>query len=218
MKRLLLVLPLSITATFMLFSFMVWMVGIEKQGRPEPESLLRFDMFMLEGETQAKRHQRKLPEPPQKPEAAPQQKMVSTLQESEPVEAPLPDLPALAMDFAVTGLPVSAPGISAEVTPNRAQLVTVGQNQEIMPLHRIEPRYPPRALKRNIEGYVVLTFTIDKSGIPKDIEVTESHPNRIFDREARRALKRWKYQPQMVNGIAQEIAGQKVKLEFRIQN
>jgi protein TonB len=118
----------------------------------------------------------------------------------------MPDLPDFTMDTSVTGINIAIP-----------QLLSVGKNQPVMPLYRVEPRYPVRALQRKIEGYVKLSFTIDEQGKPTDIRVIEEQPPRIFSREAITALKRWKYSPRLVEGVAKSREGQTVKLEFRIQ-
>lgn len=217
MKRLLLSLPLAVIATLTLFSLMVWMVGIDTGRSPEPESVARFDLLMAENQTETKQRTRRLPEPPEKPKVAPAEKPAAVSPQSQPVESVMPDLPELKVDFAVSGMALSAPDIPASSNASAAQVAGVGQSQQVVPLHRMEPRYPRRALRRKIEGYVVLSFSIDKTGVPTDIEVIDSEPKHIFDREARRALKRWKYQPQMVNGVPVKRAGQKVRLEFRMQ-
>lgn len=217
MKRLLLSLPLAVISTLVLFNLMVWMVGIDTGRSPDPESMARFDLLMAENQAEAKQRTRRLPDPPEKPKVAPAEKPAAVSPQAHPVEASIPDLPELAVDFAVSGLAVSAPDIPPSSNPSAAQMTDVGQSQQVMPLHRMEPRYPRRALRRKIEGYVVLSFSIDKTGVPTDIEVIDSDPKRIFDREARRALKRWKYQPQMVNGAPVKRTGQKVRLEFRMQ-
>ena len=85
-----------------------------------------------------------------------------------------------------------------------------------MPLYRVEPRYPSRALRQGKEGYVVLKFTIDTQGRPIDITIMDAKPHRLFDKEAIRALRKWKYQPQVVNGTAMAQQGQTVRLEFRL--
>lgn len=86
-----------------------------------------------------------------------------------------------------------------------------------MPLYRVEPRYPARAMKQGAEGYVVMSFTIDTQGRPTDVKVIEAKPRRLFEREATRALKKWKYQPKVLDGKAIEQIGQTVRLEFKIQ-
>ncbi len=74
-------------------------------------------------------------------------------------------------------------------------LNTGPNNQQAMPLFRVEPNYPPRAMRRNLEGYVVVSFTISPSGRPQDITVVDANPPRVFEREALRALRKWKYEP-----------------------
>ena len=65
--------------------------------------------------------------------------------------------------------------------------------------------------------YVVMKFTIDPTGKPTDIEVVEANPPRVFEREAMRALRSWKYQPKVEDGTAQSQPGQTVKLEFQLE-
>jgi protein TonB len=122
------------------------------------------------------------------------------------MSAELPTLPTLNLSTSVTGMAIGNPGA-----------IKLAQNSQVMPLHRIEPSYPARALKRKIEGYVVMKFSIDEQGKPMDISVVEGNPSGVFDREATRALVRWKYQPMMVNGTPTVREGQTVKLEFKLQ-
>jgi len=86
-----------------------------------------------------------------------------------------------------------------------------------MPLHRVEPNYPAKALQRGVEGYVTLRFNIDELGKTRDIEVVDANPKRYFEREAMLALRNWKYQPKMVDGKAVVQTGLTVRLEFKLQ-
>lgn len=56
------------------------------------------------------------------------------------------------------------------------------------------------ARAKAIEGYVLLRFTVTESGSVADPEVLRSDPPGVFDRAARRAVLKWKYQPQLVDG------------------
>ncbi len=73
---------------------------------------------------------------------------------------------ALGLNTALDGIAISAPNLKG----------TMG-NQQALPLYRVEPRYPSKAQKRKVEGYVVLRFTIDATGRPKDIEVLGQLPH-----------------------------------------
>lgn len=90
-------------------------------------------------------------------------------------------------------------------------------DQEVRPIVRVDPSYPANAARDGIEGWVSLRFTIDPLGGVRDIEIIDAEPKRIFDREARRALAKWKYQPRRVDGEAVSQTGMLVMLEFTLQ-
>ncbi|WJG09767.1 energy transducer TonB [Aliiglaciecola sp. LCG003] len=99
---------------------------------------------------------------------------------------------------------------------NKADISLGSGGEDSRPLIRIAPRYPTDAARDGIEGWVELQFTIDASGRVKDIQVVDSHPKRTFDREARKALQKWKYKPQYVDGRAVDKPGMQVVLDFKL--
>ena len=72
--------------------------------------------------------------------------------------------------------------------------------RELTPLVRVPAEYPMSALSRGIEGFVVLRFTVTETGSVVDAEVLSAEPSGVFNRAALRAVSRFKYQPQFVNG------------------
>ncbi|WP_261817521.1 energy transducer TonB [Vibrio gallicus] len=207
MKRLFIVLPVALLMTFFVFGSMTWLVNLGKTQIPEQSPSVHFDIVQLEQQSPLLRRQRLLPEPPPKQVQAPTTKITTTSHFPQPaLSLENLDLPKVAIDRSVTGLAITSPSA-----------INIGQNQQLMPLHRMEPRYPTMALRRKIEGYVVLSFTINKAGTPVNIKVLQSKPRRIFDKEASRALKNWRYQPLMVDGEPQPLQGQTIKLEFKLQ-
>lgn len=70
----------------------------------------------------------------------------------------------------------------------------------------------------DLGGWVRLTFDIDTKGVPQNIVVTESEPENIFDKEAIRALSKWKYKPKFVDGQPVIQKDQKVQLDFRLED
>lgn len=63
------------------------------------------------------------------------------------------------------------------------------------PIVRIEPIYPKQAAEQSIEGSVVLGFTITETGKTDNIVVISAEPQNVFNKEAIRALKKWRYKP-----------------------
>lgn len=206
MLRVLASLPLAALMALTLFSFMSWMVDSGAQSKSEESASLSYDLVMVEPDSETVRRQRVLPEPPKMPVTPPSASAVEHSADVSSVQTlTTPQLPNIAISTQVTGVSLNAPSVP-----------DIGQNQQVMPLHRKQPKYPRRALQRNIEGYVVMSFTIDETGRPTDIEVIDANPKRLFDREAKVALKQWKYQPMIVNGKATSRVGQTVTLEFKL--
>ncbi len=62
-------------------------------------------------------------------------------------------------------------------------------------LSQAAPRYPPRALKQKLEGWVLVGFTIRPDGRVDDVSVLNAEPAGVFDREAVGSMQRWQFQP-----------------------
>ncbi len=60
-------------------------------------------------------------------------------------------------------------------------------------IKQVQPRYPRRAKKRGIEGFVTCDFKINPSGEVLDIVIKQSQPKGVFDKAATKALKQWKF-------------------------
>ncbi|HGF7475845.1 TPA: energy transducer TonB [Vibrio mimicus] len=207
MGRLILASPIALAVTLALFSLMAWMVDNGGKSIPKPTSTLSFTMVMAEQEQEqdVQRRQRSIPEQPQVPQV-PTQAPARSEQTAAMDVSSLNPLVDLNLSTAIEGVAVNAP-----------QFGEFSVNQQVMPLHRVEPNYPAKALQRGVEGYVTLRFNIDELGKTRDIEVVDSNPKRYFEREAMLALRNWKYQPKIVDGKAVVQTGLTVRLEFKLQ-
>lgn len=96
----------------------------------------------------------------------------------------------------VSGLDVSLPDIDLSLDVGGSIAVA----RELTPLVRVAPEYPLSARAKMIEGYVIVRFTVTETGSVADPEILRSDPPGVFDRAGRRAVLRWKYQPQLVDG------------------
>ncbi|MGF1768837.1 energy transducer TonB [Enterovibrio makurazakiensis] len=220
MLRWTIALGFSIICVIGLFGLMAEMVTPSETKEKRVGDSLAFDIVMVESESDLARKKRVLPPEPPVPPATPQAPVSNpqTLNTPNLSNANLDQvLPDVSMDLSVSGIQTSMPAVSQSVDVS-SQLASIdtGVAQMATPIVRVNATYPPKALKRGIEGYVVISFTIDKNGRPTDLNVIEAKPKRMFEREAIRALKKWKYTPKKVNGEAIEQKGQTVKLEFML--
>jgi protein TonB len=88
--------------------------------------------------------------------------------------------------------------------------------ENLFPLHTPDPRYPKRAQKRGIEGWVKIGFTIKPNGSVKDMLILESEPAGIFDNITRQTVAKWKFKPQLLNGKPTARSVEKV-IRFNLQ-
>lgn len=85
------------------------------------------------------------------------------------------------------------------------------------PRVRINPTYPEKAKRNGIEGFVILSFDISELGRPMNVTVVKSNPRGVFEKQARRALRKWKYDPKMVDEKAVIQTNQTVTLAFEFE-
>ncbi|MDH3839814.1 MAG: energy transducer TonB, partial [Chromatiales bacterium] len=71
---------------------------------------------------------------------------------------------------------------------------------DVIPIVRIDPQWPREALLNGIEGWVKVEFTILADGTVTDPVVLEAEPRRMFDRNALRAILKWKFKPRIIDG------------------
>jgi protein TonB len=68
--------------------------------------------------------------------------------------------------------------------------------------YRIEPTFPPQAIRQGLSGNVIAWVHVAPNGAVTQVEIRKSS-NRIFDREVIRALSQWKFNPEPVGFIGE---------------
>ena len=88
---------------------------------------------------------------------------------------------------------------------------------DYLPLVAIAPQYPTRAAQRGIEGWCLVSFTVNGLGSVEEetITVVDAEPPQIFNRSSVRAAARFKFQPRVEDGVGVPVSG--VQYLFRYQ-
>ncbi len=89
-------------------------------------------------------------------------------------------------------------------------------DQSEIPIVRVEPVYPRRALDRGIEGWVEVEFTVTEVGSISEPTILQSHPSAIFNKAALHAIERWKYEPKVVDGQPVPRPGMRNRFRFQL--
>jgi protein TonB len=96
--------------------------------------------------------------------------------------------------------------------------ISAGSDRDVVPLVRINPDYPPRALSRGTEGWVQVQFTITETGSVTDAIVVAAEPKGVFDDAAIKAILRWKYNPKVEGAQAVARKGVQTILRFQLED
>ena len=161
------------------------------------------DIHMPERELEVLDTEKK-PEKPEEPEQPPPDLA------PPPIDTSVPDAGAISMApvRVDTGIKLGGIGLGAS-------------DGEYLPIVKVAPIYPSRALSRGIEGYVIVEFTVTKAGTVQNPVVVEAftdkgNPTTIFNRAAIKAASKFKYKPKVIDGEPVDVAGVQNKITFKI--
>lgn len=205
MSRLLVRCSTSAIATaavvFTLFWIMQYLIHSEEMTLDDRKSLKLPDFVRIK---QAEELNRREP-PPEKP--------------PEPDEPP-PEPPPPSMDEVTPeaqAMAVSAAPVNTNINLSSSGFGLAPSDGEYLPIVKVQPVYPRRALSRGIEGYVIVEFVVTKQGTTRDIFVVESSSG-MFESAAIKAASKFKYKPRVVDGQPIEVPGVQNKITFEIED
>jgi len=191
----------ALTLTVVEFALIQQLVTEEREPPTERATLTGLDFIERTPETERTPEAEDRQDPPDPPPEARQPPPPEPMPVSaEAVPAPqAPDVRAN-LDFApeLGNLPDLGSGPAAPAASGGGG----GGRERLVAIQRIPPRYPSRAARRGLEGWVKVEFTVDAQGRVQDPEVLDSEPSRVFDRAALRAIRRWRFKPATESGEA----------------
>ena len=135
----------------------------------------------------------------------------------KPPETP-PETPPQDMDNLDPNAPtinIAPPPMSSDMNIGGPGGMNIAEG-DYLPIVRVAPVYPARALSRGLEGHVDLSFTVTAAGTVRDPVILFSTSS-LFERAATRAVLKFKYKPRVVDGIPVDVPGVKTRITFRIE-
>jgi TonB family protein len=106
----------------------------------------------------------------------------------------------------------------AEQEEERESAAPDPNNRPARPLNRRAPDYPQNAAAAGVEGVALVTFTVGENGRVRDVEVVFSAPHPVFGEAAVRAVRTWRYEPKLVDGVPTAHEGVQTTLDFRMMD
>lgn len=191
---------LGLFVTAGLFWMMQYMIETADRSLNESEMTNLVDFVRLKRDEQIERRQRK-PEKPPEPE-------------EPPPEPPTPQMENLNPN--AEKIAVSAPPAETDIEMTGGFNLGVGEG-DYLPIVKVAPIYPQRALARGLEGYCVVQYTVTRNGTIRDPFVVEDQcTSSMFHRASVEAALKFKYKPRVLDGEAVEVPGVQNKFTYEI--
>ncbi len=191
---------LALTVTLSLFWLMQYLIATADRTLNEDTAGTMLDFVRIKRDETIQRRQLK-PEKPPLPEAAPPQ----------PPTPQLDDLNPNAEKIAISAVPVET---DIEMTGGFS--LGVGEG-DYLPIVKVAPIYPNRALTRGVEGFCVVQYTVTSMGTTKDPVIIEDQcTSSLFHRASLNASLKFKYKPRIIDGQAVEVPGVQNKFTYEI--
>lgn len=211
-------LSLLLAALVALASFVVilWLVSpSQPQANKDPVQVGYFVPMSKNSDSQTRSRLQPPPPPPQPEQPAEQAPTPVPTQMQLKLDITAPSLASNIRISAVTMPSTSNLPVATTPTEPMAAPEPMGLDADVIPLNDVLPEYPDHARRRNIEGYVKLAFTINAKGRVENIQVVESSPPNVFDRSARQAAARWRFNPRTENGVPVARRAEKI-IDFKL--
>ena len=182
----------AVGVTFALFLFMFKLISSGGNNNEEMEAIAGIHFGPVDIPDEVMTKNRRIPKkpPPPKDPPPPPKMQVSKMDQTQQ-NMPKLDLPNL--DVPMSGGEGMFIGNFAAVDKT--------EEGDIIPIVVIRPMYPRDAAMQGLEGWVKVEFTITAIGTVKDPRVIDAKPKRIFNREAIRAILKWKFKPRVIDGV-----------------
>jgi protein TonB len=206
--RLLISALVAVAITFGLFLLMYKLISLGGRERAELDAIAGIHFGPIELQDEIVTRDRRKPEPPPPPKnPPPPPKMQVASMEQQKQMLPRMDMPKLDVPLA---------GGTGFFLGTFEQVDRTAEG-DIIPVVVIRPMYPREAAMNGTQGWVKVEFTITEAGTVRNPRVVDASPPRIFNREAIRAILKWKFKPRVIDGTAVERQATQV-IDFTLED
>ena len=136
-----------------------------------------------------------------------------------PPDAPPPQPPTPQLDNLnpnAEKVAIKAVPVETDIEMTGGFSLGVGEG-DYLPIVKVAPIYPNRALTRGIEGFCVVQYTVTRQGTTRDPFVIEDQcSSTLFHTASVNAALKFKYKPRIMDGEAVEVPGVQNKFTYEI--
>ena len=204
---------LGVVVTIALFYLMQSLIAGTRSALTDERILRIVDIVRIKEPLEALTKQRKPKKPP-------------------PPDQPPPDVPPIHLNISIdqTGFTMNTIADGPDINISTGGFGI--SDGEYLPIVKVQPIYPRRALSRGLQGWTIVEFTVTAQGTVKNAFVVINcawtrdkaagpcvdSPNGVFDSSAIRAAVKFKYKPKVIDGEPVDTTGVQNRIIFELSD
>ena len=146
------------------------------------------------------------------------QRKQSKLQRPRVQQAPqAPTSPQVTPQLSDNRIEISQPSVAPQVQVDIGTLGIGSGDGEYLPIVKVAPVYPFKAMSDGVEGNCLVEYTVTASGATNDVHIVKGQCKRVFAAASIKAARKFKYKPRVINGEAISVPNVRNLFKYELE-
>lgn len=193
---------LSFIAAFLIFLLMQYLITTDVFDKKKDSDISFLEFIRINSDDSLQERDRKIPDRPKPEKRPPPPPDIELKQETTLVR------PNLDIELPNFSVPTDFSGAFLGNLDNLG-----GTSSALIPMVKVQAQCPLQAIQGGVNGTIQIYLIVNPNGKVSNAKVVRDTNNKMFNKEALKAIRRWQFKPKIINGIPVEQAGE-IEMEF----
>lgn len=193
---------LSFVAAFLIFLLMQFLISTDVFDKKKDDDVSFLEFIRINSDDSLQERDRKVPDRPKPEKRPPPPPDIELKQETTMVR------PNLDIELPNFSVPTDFSGAFLGNLDNLGKT-----SSALIPMVKVQAQCPLQAIQGGINGTIQIYLIVNPNGKVSNARVVRDTNNKIFNKQALKAIRRWQFKPKIINGIPVEQAGE-IEMEF----
>lgn len=193
---------LSLIAAFLIFLLMQYLITTDVFNKKKESDVSYLEFIRINSDESLQERDRKIPDRPKPEKRPPPPPDIELKQETKLAR------PNLDIELPTFSVPTDFSGAFLGNLDNLG-----GSSSALIPMVKVQAQCPLQAIQGGINGTIQIYLVVNPNGKVSNARVVRDTNNKIFNKQALKAIRRWQFKPKIINGIPVEQAGE-IEMEF----
>jgi|TARA_B100001093_G_scaffold186020_1_gene178773 protein TonB len=193
---------LSFVASFFIFLLMQYLITTDVFSKRKDSDISFLEFIRINTDDSLQERDRKIPDRPKPEKRPPPPPDIELKQETTMVR------PNLDIELPNFSVPTDFSGAFLGNLDNLG-----GTSSALIPMVKVQAQCPLQAIQGGVNGTIQIYLIVNPNGKVSNARVVRDTNNKMFNKQALKAIRRWQFKPKIINGIPVEQAGE-IEMEF----